>query len=59
MMTSASLCIERQGTEQVVRAPRPTDALGAALRNAFPTGAGLPDDWSTLLSKLDGAASRH
>jgi hypothetical protein len=52
MMTSASLCVERAGGEQVVRPPRPTDAVGAALRDVFPTGVGLPDDMAALLRRI-------
>lgn len=55
MMTSAFLCIDRHAGEQVVRSPRPTDAVGQALRGAIPAGAGLPEDILALLTRLDRA----
>ncbi|MDP1025651.1 hypothetical protein Q5H91_00355 [Sphingomonas sp. KR1UV-12] len=58
-MTSASLCIDRAGGEQVVRPPRPTDAVGEALRGAFPAGSGLPDDMIDLLRKLNRSGRPH
>lgn len=39
-------------TGQVVRRPRPSDAIGAALRGVFDCPA-LPDDISRLLQRLD------
>jgi hypothetical protein len=38
--------------EQVVRRPRPADAVGAALRGVFACPA-LPDDMVRLLRRLD------
>ncbi len=59
MMTAASLCIDRAGGEQIVRPPRVTDDVGTALRDAFPAGAGLPDDILALLRKLDRPGRVH
>jgi hypothetical protein len=38
--------------EQVVRRPRPADAIGAALRGVFDCPA-LPEDMTRLLRRLD------
>ena len=58
MTWSANLLIDKPSGEQVVRRPRRTDAIGAALREAFAIGAGLPDDMGALLRKLDRARRR-
>lgn len=50
-MSALYLSIGREG-EQVVRRPRPSDALGAALRGAFSCPA-LPADMVRLVRRLD------
>lgn len=58
-MTYAPLIISREGDgQQVVRAPRTTDALGHALRGAFDDRAGLPDDMARLLRQMDSIPRR-
>lgn len=37
----------------VVRAPRPTDAVGSSLRNVYAAEPRLPSDLALLLSRLD------
>lgn len=43
------------GNDQVVRRPRPNDAIGAALRGVFGPQACLPADMARLLQALDRA----
>lgn len=50
-MSSLYLSIGRDA-EQVVRLPRPADAIGAALRGVFDAPA-LPEDMARLLRRLD------
>jgi hypothetical protein len=50
-MSALSLSVSREG-EQVVRRPRATDAIGAALRGAFGCPA-LPEDMARLVRRLD------
>ena len=38
-----------------VEAPRASDAIGLALRDAFERDYGLPEDMSILLRRLNGA----
>lgn len=53
VMASLHLSIGRDA-DQVVRRPRPADALGAALRGAFDSRT-LPEDMVRLLRRLDKA----
>lgn len=41
-----------------VEAPRASDAIGLALRDAFERDYGLPEDMSRLLRRLNGADTR-
>lgn len=41
-----------------VEAPRASDAIGLALRDAFDEGFGLPDEMTALLRRLNGASTR-
>lgn len=41
-----------------VQAPRASDAIGLALRDAFERDYGLPEDMTTLLRQLNGADTR-
>ena len=50
-MSALYLTIGRDA-EQLVRSPRPADAIGAALRGAFGCPS-LPDDMARLLRRLD------
>ena len=50
-MSAMSLSISRD-SEQVVRRPRPADAIGAALRGVFDCPA-LPEDMARLVRRLD------
>lgn len=52
-MTNAPHRMNSEGGEQIVRRPHTTDALGAALRGAFGGGCPIPDDFLTVLRKLD------
>ncbi|HEU4961724.1 MAG TPA: hypothetical protein VFT56_15125 [Sphingomonas sp.] len=53
----------RDGHGIAVERPRASDAIGAALRNAFDRDSGLPADMMRLLqcldTKLDNTASRR
>ncbi len=40
------------GNEQVVRRPRPADAIGAALRDVFGGPAALPAEMVAVLERL-------
>lgn len=54
-----SLGIQRQHrTGTVVRGPRPTDAIGQALRGAYDCHA-LPADMLAALQAMDRPHSRH
>lgn len=48
---SASMACD---TVEVVRRPRPADAVGAALRSVY-GGVALPEDMSQLLRRLEKA----
>ena len=50
-MPALYLSAEREA-DQVVRRPRPADAIGAALRGAFACPS-LPDDMVRLLRRID------
>ena len=52
-MASLYISAAPGGNDQIVRRPRPTDAIGAALRGVFGEGAALPPDMMRLLQKLD------
>ena len=41
-----------------VQAPRASDAIGLALRDAFERDYGLPEDMAQLLRRLNGASTR-
>ncbi len=42
-----------------VRGPQVGDILGGALRNAYGTGVGLPDDMQRVLTRLDRIPAHH
>ncbi len=44
-----------QAQPVVVELPRPCDAVGSALRDAYNKDSTLPDDMLVCLRKLDGA----
>ena len=50
-MSALDLSIGRD-TDQVVRRPRPADAIGAALRGVFECPA-VPEDMARLLRRID------
>ena len=52
-MTALYISSAVGGNDQVVRRPRPTDAIGAALRGVFGEGDSLPSDMARLLQRLD------
>ena len=52
IMAALYLSSADQGNEEVVRLPRPADALGAALRGVF-SDQPLPVDMVLLLNRLD------
>ncbi len=41
-----------------VEAPRPGDAIGLALRDAFDETLGLPEEMVAMLRRLNGATTR-
>ena len=41
-----------------VEAPRASDAIGLALRDAFDRDLGLPDDMMAILCRLNGGSPR-
>ncbi|WP_264940648.1 hypothetical protein [Sphingomonas caeni] len=41
-----------------MQAPRASDAIGLALRDAYERDYGLPDDMTKLLRRLNGADTR-
>lgn len=49
----------RHGDGYFVRRPRPTDAVGYALRSAYGEAEGLPDEFARALAALDQAKPRH
>jgi len=58
MNWSISLAGPSDRGEQVVRMPRPGDALGTALRHVYPEER-LPDDLTALLRQIDHGTTRH
>jgi hypothetical protein len=58
MNCSISLAGPSDRGEQVVRMPRPGDALGTALRHVYPEER-LPDELAALLRQIDRTSSRH
>lgn len=52
MMSTSSLLAETGGGEQIVRRPRPADAIGAALRDAYGGTVATPEDMLRLLRRL-------
>jgi hypothetical protein len=58
MPWSTSLVVDEPSGEQVIRRPQRTDAIGASLREAFGTGASLPEDMTSLVVKLDNIRAR-
>jgi hypothetical protein len=42
-----------------VEAPRASDAIGSALRDAFARDIGLPDDMMAMLASLNGGCERR
>lgn len=52
-MTALYISTAPSGNDQVVRRPRPTDAIGAALRGVFGEGGTLPADMARLLQRLE------
>lgn len=58
MISSPTLVIDSgPGGEQVVRPPRPTDAIGGSLRAAFAMRSKLPDEIRHLLHQIDRATT--
>jgi len=55
MMSTSSLLAETGGGEQIVRRPRPADAIGAALRDAYGGTVATPEDMLRLLRRLNGS----
>lgn len=52
-MSALYLSMTANGNDGVVRRPRATDAIGAALRGAFGDGTALPADLAQLLRRID------
>jgi len=42
-----------------VRAPRASDAIGLALRDAYERDLGLPEDMAAMLRRLSGGFTRE
>jgi len=57
MMTTALTFGDKASTD-MVPLPRPTDALGSTLRDAFAVPP-MPEDLADLLRRLDRHAVRH
>lgn len=53
MMASSQSHSDTGRGEQIVRLPRVTDAIGAALRNAYGSPASAPDDMLAMLRRID------
>lgn len=59
-MTRSSSSLEKNGpTAYQVAAPRASDAIGLALRDAYERDYGLPDDMAQMLRRLNGANTRN
>ena len=52
-MSALYLSMTASGNDQVVRCPRPADAIGTALRGTYGHAPGLPADIARLLQRLD------
>jgi hypothetical protein len=52
-MTALYISMAASGNDEVVRRPRASDAMGAALRGAFGAETSLPKDIVRLLQRLD------
>lgn len=58
-MTRASPTLEKAETAAYqVAAPRASDAIGLALRDAYERDYGLPEDMALMLRRLNGADTR-
>jgi hypothetical protein len=59
MMTMASRPGDRDLGGYVVRRPRVTDAIGAALLRTFGHGSSVPDEMHRLLDRIDRLPQRR
>lgn len=58
-MTRSSSSLEKNGSAAYqVAAPRASDAIGLALRDAYERDYGLPEDMAQMLRRLNGASTR-
>ncbi|MBM6575567.1 hypothetical protein KCP91_04235 [Microvirga sp. SRT01] len=57
-MNWASILTIDDGDGQIVRAPRATDAIGMAMRDAYGNLGSLPDDMRRLLQRLDQSSAK-
>ena len=48
----------QKGSRYQVRAPRASDGVGGALRNAYGPSASIPGDMASMLEMIDANSSR-
>jgi hypothetical protein len=59
IMTCASILMIDDSDDQIVRAPRTTDAIGMTMRDVFGNLGSLPDDMRRLLQRLDQSGVKN